>query len=262
MSLCLVQVTLQCFITNCPLKGRSTRSKRSIRTCPPCGPQNSGQCFGTDLCCGPFGCVFHSSHSAACRRELLDPEPCAPTAAKCGLQNKGFCASDGLCCEADNCVTDESCYEVDKDSVQPSDPQHNEYPTINLENSDFGYDMEKRNEKKIFTRIGRGAGAADKKMDKKLFSRIGRSEKVKKSNNKLFSRVGRPFGIESMGLNNDSLGKKSKASLKKSFELQRKLQYISLNPWIMYYLRNNYSPARRYGKKLKPIKNSLQLFHL
>jgi len=63
-------------------------------------------------------------------------------------------------------VTDESCYEVDKDSVQPSDPQH-EYPIINLVNSDFGYDMEKRNEKKIFTRIGRGAGAADKKMDKK-----------------------------------------------------------------------------------------------
>jgi len=37
--------------------------------CPSCGPNHDGQCFGEDLCCGPFGCRSGDLYADSCRLE-------------------------------------------------------------------------------------------------------------------------------------------------------------------------------------------------
>lgn len=61
---------------------------------------NEGQCFGSNICCGPnIGCQINNAISKVCRKENLSTRPCYIDGPKCGSSNTGVCASSGLCCE-------------------------------------------------------------------------------------------------------------------------------------------------------------------
>lgn len=59
----------------------------------------SGQCFGSNICCGPFGCLMGTAETLRCQQEGLfnEPEPCIAGVQNC-RKNTGRCAAEGICC--------------------------------------------------------------------------------------------------------------------------------------------------------------------
>uniref|UniRef100_A0A803VUJ0 Uncharacterized protein n=1 Tax=Ficedula albicollis TaxID=59894 RepID=A0A803VUJ0_FICAL len=78
------------------------------RWCLPCGPGNTGSCFGPGICCGPeLGCYLGTAEARRCAEEDALPSPCQAGGEPCG--SGGRCAANGICCTAESCSTDSSC---------------------------------------------------------------------------------------------------------------------------------------------------------
>ncbi|CAH0564070.1 unnamed protein product [Brassicogethes aeneus] len=87
----------------------------NVKQCISCGPGQMGQCFGPNICCGPFGCLMGTPETLRCRREgfFQDREPCIAGISFC-RKNTGRCASEGVCCNQDSCFSDRNCNFEDK----------------------------------------------------------------------------------------------------------------------------------------------------
>ncbi|CAG9769362.1 unnamed protein product [Ceutorhynchus assimilis] len=112
-----------CLITNCPRGGKRSGGKygialNNIKQCIPCGPGETGQCFGPSICCGPFGCLMGTPETIRCQRDgaFHTREPCVAGSANC-RKNTGRCAVEGICCSQDSCHADKQCLLDDKKSV-------------------------------------------------------------------------------------------------------------------------------------------------
>ncbi|XP_065165909.1 neurophysin 1-like [Atheta coriaria] len=111
--LALGQLIQGCLITNCPRGGKRSGKflpETNVKPCVSCGPAHSGQCFGPNICCGPFGCLLGTPETARCQRDgmFMEREPCIAGSATC-RRNTGRCAADGICCSQDACYADKSC---------------------------------------------------------------------------------------------------------------------------------------------------------
>ncbi|KAK9729418.1 Neurohypophysial hormone, N-terminal Domain [Popillia japonica] len=109
-----------CLITNCPRGGKRSGKMTSlegtnVKQCLACGPGRIGQCFGSKICCGPFGCLVGTPETLRCQREgfFHESEPCIAGNSFC-RKNTGRCAAEGICCSQDSCYIDKSCTLEDK----------------------------------------------------------------------------------------------------------------------------------------------------
>lgn len=111
--------TNACFIRNCPKGGKRSVDMFSVESTPclSCGPGNTGQCFGPNICCGPFGCYIGTRETHVCLSEDQRPEACLIKGEPCGSNDRGFCAADKICCDSDACSHNEKC---DKNSAHDS----------------------------------------------------------------------------------------------------------------------------------------------
>lgn len=71
----------------------------NLHQCVSCGPGLSGQCFGDNICCGPFGCLIATPETIKCQKEgfFREREPCIAGTGSC-RKNTGRCAAEGICC--------------------------------------------------------------------------------------------------------------------------------------------------------------------
>ena len=67
--------------------------------CLSCGPGNTGQCIGPNICCGAFGCYFGTPEAHVCAKENDSSTPCQVNGGTCGTRGQGNCVSDGVCCD-------------------------------------------------------------------------------------------------------------------------------------------------------------------
>ncbi|XP_072394479.1 neurophysin 1-like [Diabrotica undecimpunctata] len=108
-----------CLITNCPRGGKRSGKtglmESNLKPCISCGPGHTGQCFGPNICCGPFGCLLGSPETVRCQREgsFHEREPCIAGSGFC-RKNTGRCATDNICCDQDSCYTDRQCSSDEK----------------------------------------------------------------------------------------------------------------------------------------------------
>nr|UXO98082.1 inotocin [Zophobas atratus] len=107
-----------CLITNCPRGGKRSKlalSENTIKSCLNCGPGQTGQCFGPNICCGPFGCLLGTPETLRCQRDgfFHEREPCIAGTSPC-RKNTGRCAFDGICCSQDSCHSDKACASEEK----------------------------------------------------------------------------------------------------------------------------------------------------
>ncbi|XP_023012107.2 oxytocin/vasopressin-like peptide isoform X1 [Leptinotarsa decemlineata] len=102
-----------CLITNCPIggkrSGKFSLTESNIKPCISCGPGHTGQCFGPNICCGPFGCLIGSRETFGCQRGgFHESEPCIAGFSSC-RKNTGRCATENICCTQVSCHTDRQC---------------------------------------------------------------------------------------------------------------------------------------------------------
>ncbi|XP_050308837.1 neurophysin 1-like [Anthonomus grandis grandis] len=103
-----------CLITNCPRGGKRNERyelvEARVKKCTPCGPQNTGQCFGPAICCGPFGCLMATKKTRRCQIEGMFEtlQPCISGFSDCRA-GSGRCAAKGVCCSQDSCYADKEC---------------------------------------------------------------------------------------------------------------------------------------------------------
>ncbi|XP_041369376.1 conopressin/neurophysin-like [Gigantopelta aegis] len=117
---CIFTGTFACFIRNCPPGG-----KRSVevdtpneRQCMSCGPGNTGQCVGPDICCGDFGCMMGTREAAVCEKENENTVPCVTRGEVCGSRGQGRCVADQICCDAGACSFNHKCKRRDSEKLR------------------------------------------------------------------------------------------------------------------------------------------------
>ncbi|KAI4495714.1 hypothetical protein M0802_008337 [Mischocyttarus mexicanus] len=112
-----ILISSACLITNCPRGGKRvdnevplvTTTEYPVKDCISCGPNGQGQCFGSNICCGPtFGCHMGTSYTKKCRKEFSDQISCLSGFAMCS-GNVGRCAAIGICCSQESCFLDPIC---------------------------------------------------------------------------------------------------------------------------------------------------------
>ncbi|CAG9857369.1 unnamed protein product [Phyllotreta striolata] len=113
VALCITVYVQSCLITNCPRGGKRSGKfnvDAKVKPCISCGPGHTGQCFGPNICCGPFGCLVGSPETLRCQRNGLfnEAEPCLAGAGYC-RDRTGRCAADGICCDQESCYVDRQC---------------------------------------------------------------------------------------------------------------------------------------------------------
>ncbi|CAH1109946.1 unnamed protein product [Psylliodes chrysocephalus] len=116
--LCAIIYVESCLITNCPRGGKRSGKfglETNMKQCISCGPGHTGQCFGPNICCGPFGCLMGSPETVICQREGLfhEREPCMAGNGFC-RKSSGRCAAEGICCNQDSCYIDRQCSSDEK----------------------------------------------------------------------------------------------------------------------------------------------------
>ncbi|XP_077992720.1 conopressin/conophysin-like [Glandiceps talaboti] len=112
----IVKQSNACYIGDCAYGGKrtagssvSSTANHAVRQCITCGPENSGQCVGPHICCGPFGCYFGTQESIVCQEETRIPMPCQGKGQSCGGFRNGKCVAPNTCCSENNCSFDKSC---------------------------------------------------------------------------------------------------------------------------------------------------------
>lgn len=75
----------------------------NIFQCITCGPGHLGRCLGSQICCGPFGCLIGTLETIRCKQQIVlpDVDSCAISGLPC-RKNSGKCVSDGICCSHGN----------------------------------------------------------------------------------------------------------------------------------------------------------------
>lgn len=122
----MVGSSTACFIRNCPRGGK--RGLETTRQCESCGPDNSGQCVGPTICCGPgFGCLMGTTEAEVCQKENASTVPCTVRGRQCGVENMGRCVANGICCVEDACSYNSLC----KDALD-DDPTSSESTRLEL----------------------------------------------------------------------------------------------------------------------------------
>ncbi|XP_060607704.1 terepressin/terephysin-like [Ruditapes philippinarum] len=116
----LSSTTNGCFIRNCPPGGKRSLDvvSRGTIPCLSCGPANSGQCVGPNICCGSFGCYFGTSETQICQKENERTIACEIRGEPCGARGQGSCVTDGICCDSSACSFNDKCVAGSQDSLQ------------------------------------------------------------------------------------------------------------------------------------------------
>nr|ASK86267.1 vasopressin oxytocin precursor [Ophionotus victoriae] len=104
-----VQGCLSCLVSDCPEGGKRS-GYSSLRQCHSCGPDGSGQCVSTSICCGnSFGCYMGTPETIICEKENELSSPCEPKGDSCLSVSEGKCVSNSICCNQRSCAEDLAC---------------------------------------------------------------------------------------------------------------------------------------------------------